>query len=167
MAATNLRLELLLRLIDEGYDRKAWHGPNLRGCVKLVEPAVAAWRPGPGRHTIWEIVVHAAYWKYAVRRRLTGEMRGSFPYKGSNWFERPAPDVHQGDWPGAWDADRRLLDEMHRQLRSAVEGFDPRRLTEPWAGSKYVPYEQVLGIAMHDVYHAGQIQVLKKLAASG
>ena len=99
----------------------------------------------------------------ATRRRLTGEKRGSFPQKGSNWFERPAPGVHPGDWPAAWDADRRLLDEMHRQLRAAVAGFDPARLSERWEGSKYVPYEQILGIAMHDVYHAGQIQVLKKL----
>jgi hypothetical protein len=159
------RLALLLRVLDEGFDRKAWHGPNLRGSVRLVEPAVAAWRPGPGRHTVWELTVHAAYWKYAVRRRITGEKRGSFPYKGSNWIERPAPGVHPDDWPAAWDADRRLLDEMHRQLRSAVEDFDPDRLDEPWEGSKYVPYEQILGIALHDVYHAGQIQVLKKLAA--
>jgi len=156
-------IDVLLRLIDQGYDRKAWHGPNLRGAVKLVEPAVAAWRPGPGRRTIWEIAVHAAYWKYAVRRRITGEKRGSFPFKGSNWFPRPAPGVHPDDWPAAWDADRRLLDEMHRQLRSAVADIDPARLDRPWAGSKYVPSEQILGVALHDVYHAGQIQTLKKL----
>ena len=157
------RLDFLLRLIDEGFDKKAWHGPNLRGSVKLVEPDVAAWRPGPERHTIWEIAVHAAYWKYAVRRRITGEDRGSFPFKGSNWFVRPDPAVHHDDWPAAWDADRRLLDEMHRQLRAAVAAFDPDPLDSRGRGASTCPTTQILGIAMHDVYHAGQIQMLKKL----
>src|SRR5512142_143685 len=84
-------IRLLLRAIDEGFDHAAWHGPNLKGSLRGVTAAQAAWRPAPGRHNIWEIVVHAAYWKYAVRRRLTGDERGSFPEKGSNWFERPGP----------------------------------------------------------------------------
>ena len=155
------RLALLLRLLDEGFDRKAWHGPNLRGALRRVDAATAARRPAPGRHTIWEIAVHCAYWKYAVRRRVTAEPRGRFPYKGSNWFTRPDPQVHPDDWPAAWAADLALLDDQHRLLRAAVAGFDPARLDEPWAGSKYVPYEQILGIAMHDVYHAGQVRMLK------
>jgi hypothetical protein len=55
-------IELLLRIIDEGYNNKAWHGPNLRGAIKRVELKQAAWRPAPQRHNIWEHVVHAAYW---------------------------------------------------------------------------------------------------------
>lgn len=167
MTVTDPRLALLLRLLDEGYDKKAWHGPNLRGAVKLVDAETAAWRPGPGRKNIWELAMHCAYWKYAVRRRITGEERGSFPFTGSNWFERPAPGIHPDDRPTAWDAERTLLTEMHRRLRAAVAGFDPARLDQPWAGSKYVPAEQIRGVAMHDVYHAGQIQTLKKLAAGG
>jgi hypothetical protein len=69
-------IELLLRIIDEGYNKKAWHGPNLRGAIKRVEFAQAAWRPAPERHNVWEHVVHAAYWKYIVRRRLRGEKKG-------------------------------------------------------------------------------------------
>src|SRR6185503_12219164 len=85
----DLRLEQLLAIVDQAYDRPSWHGTNLKGSIRRVTATIAAWRPGPNRHNIWEIVVHAAYWKYAVRRRLTGEARGSFPLKGSNWFRRP------------------------------------------------------------------------------
>jgi hypothetical protein len=161
---TDPRLEYLLRLLDEGFDKKAWHGPNLKGSVKLVEADAAVYRPGPGRKNIWEHVIHAAYWKYATRRRITGEKRGAFPIPGSNWFERPDPAVHLMDWPEAWSADKKLLDEQHRLLRAAVATFDPKKLDKPWAGSRYVPSKQIFGIAMHDVYHAGQIQLLKKLA---
>ena len=143
------RIALLLRLLDEGFDRKAWHGPNLRGTLRGIPAADAARRPAPDRHNVWEIAVHAAYWKYAVRRR----------------FDRPDPAVHPDDWDAAWAADLKLLDEQHRLLRAAVAGFDPVRLDAPWAGSKYVPSEQILGIAMHDVYHAGQVRQLKRSAA--
>jgi hypothetical protein len=159
------RIVLLLRLLDEGFDHKAWHGPNLRGCLRGLSATDAARRPAPGRHNIWEVAVHAAYWKYAVRRRVTGEARGSFPLKGSNWFTRPDPAVHPDDWPRAWAADLKLLDEQHRLLRKAVAAFDPERLDAPWPGSKYVPSQQILGVALHDVYHAGQVRLLKRSAA--
>src|SRR6184192_3255350 len=93
------RLALLLRLLDEGFDRKAWHGPNLRGSLRGLDATAAAWKLTADEHCIWEIAVHAAYWKYAVRRRLVGDARGSFPLKGSNWFPRPDPAVHPDDWP--------------------------------------------------------------------
>ncbi len=96
----------LLELLDKAYDHPSWHGPNLRNSLRGVTARQAAWRPGRGRHNIWEVAVHAAYWKYAVRRRLRGEKRGSFALKGSNWFARPASVTEK-----AWRADLALLEE--------------------------------------------------------
>jgi hypothetical protein len=151
---------LLLELIDRAYDHKAWHGPNLRGSIRRVEAATAAWRPAPGRHNIWEVVVHAAYWKYIVRRRLLGEKRGSFPLKGSNWFPRPVTGT-----PEAWAADLALLEQSHRAMRAAVAGLRDADLEVRPPGSKVSNLELIAGVAAHDVYHAGQIQLLKRLAA--
>ena len=89
-------LALLLRILDEGYEKKAWHGPNLKGSIRGLSAEQAAWRPYPGRHSIAENVVHCAYWKYAVRRRLRGDKRGSFALKGSNWFAIPSPLSESG-----------------------------------------------------------------------
>src|ERR1700745_2362613 len=83
--------QLVLALLDEGYSRKTWHGPNLRQSLKGVTASRAAWRPAPGRRNIWELALHAAYWKYAVRRRIEGGKRGSLVLKGSNFFPRPEP----------------------------------------------------------------------------
>ena len=69
------RIDLLLALLDEAFERKAWHGPNLKGALRGITAREAAWRPAPGSHNIWELVLHAAYWKYAVRRMLTGQKR--------------------------------------------------------------------------------------------
>src|SRR6202790_36284 len=108
-------IDHLLGLLDEAYKRAAWHGPNLRGSIRGLTAREAAWRPNAERNSIWENVVHAAYWKYIVRRRLLGEKKGSFPVKGSNWFVRPVEATAD-----AWQADVALLDQTHRSLRSAV-----------------------------------------------
>lgn len=143
---------LLLRLLDEAFDRRAWHGPNLRGSLRGLSARQAAWRPARGRHNIWEIVVHAAYWKYAVRRRLTRGQRGSFALKGSNWFRRPVELSER-----AWRAEVALLEREHRRLRAvAAAGLPKLRGTARQRAMLW-------GIAFHDVYHAGQIRLLRRL----
>src|SRR5206468_2113691 len=127
----------------------------LRGAIRGLDPAVAARRVAPGRHSIWELVVHAAYWKYAVRRRLVGEKRGSFAMKGSNWFSRPETAS-----ASAWEDDVGLLAAEHRRLLDVARALDPRRLHRPAPGRRVTPAVLLRGIAFHDVYHAGQIQLL-------
>ena len=157
-AVAHPEIEHLLEMLNEAYDRAAWHGPNLRGSVRGVTAREAALSPRPGRHNIWEIVVHAAYWKYAVRRRLTGEKRGSFSLPGSDWFKRPMDRTEK-----AWRADLALLEKEHRHLRDAVSSFQQKNLDRPASGSKTIARRLIAGIALHDVYHAGQIQLIKKL----
>ncbi len=152
-------IALLLRIVDEAYEKKAWHGPNLRGSIRGLDARQASWRPAAGRHNIWEIVVHCAYWKYAVRRRILGEKRGSFPLQGSNWFVRP-----EAMTPEAWRSDIALLADTHRKLRAAIAGLAARDLDRIPPGSKVTNGAILSGIAAHDVYHAGQIQLLKRLA---
>ena len=101
--------------IDEGYDRKAWHGPNLRGALRGLDARQALWRPARGRHNIWEIAVHCAYWKYAVRQRIVGGKRGAFPLKGSNWFQRSG-NLSDADWR----SDLRMLEGEQRALTRCV-----------------------------------------------
>ena len=148
----------LLFLFDSAYDRASWHGPNLRGSIRGVTQLQAAWRPAAGRHNVWELVVHAAYWKYVAWRRLTGAKRGSFPLDGSNWMSRP-----QDVTAKAWKADIRLLEETHRTLRQAVVALRSADLSKKQKGSKVSNLALVTGIAAHDLYHAGQIQLLKRL----
>ncbi len=148
----------LLRMLDESFGRTAWHGTNLRGSVRGLTPEEASWRPAPGRHNIWEIVVHAAYWKYAVRRRIEGGARGSFAHPGSNWFVRPGEEGAIG-----WKRDVALLAEENRRLRETVARLPERRLRELSARKKWTMAEQVMGVAFHDIYHCGQIQLLKRL----
>jgi hypothetical protein len=151
-------IEHLLGLLEEAFIRAAWHGPNLRGSIRGVTAREAALPPKAGRHTIWEIVVHAAYWKYVVRRRLSGEKRGSFSLPGSNWFGRPVDRSEK-----AWRAAVSLLDKEHQLLKETVSSFKTQNLDRPSPGSKTLARRLIAGAAFHDVYHAGQIQLIKKL----
>jgi hypothetical protein len=157
------RIELLLGVLDRAYDRKSWHGTNLRGSVRGMDLEEAAWWPGEGRHNAWEVAVHAAYWKYAVWRRLTGAPRGSFLLAGSDWFERPEPGRAT---TAAWKADLDLLAAVHRDLRAAVAGLEAAALGRPAGGDRTTVFDLVAGAAAHDLYHAGQIQLLKRLYAA-
>lgn len=145
--------KLVLALLEEAYEKKTWHGPNLRQSLKGLTPKQAAWRPGPGRHNIWEVMLHAAYWKYCVRRRIQGGQRGSFALKGSNFFARPEKGKLTA---AAWSADKNLLDREHRALCVAVA-----TVLRTTRGEKEI--RQFYGIAFHDIYHAGQIRLLRKL----
>lgn len=150
------------RLLEEGFRRKSWHGTNLRGSVRRLSAEQAAWRPTPGRKCIAEIVVHAAYWKYTVRRRLTGEKRGSFPLRGNNWFPLPTPFTE-----AAWQDCVKLLEREHTALLKAVELLKPEQLERAAIGGSTTYGALLRGIAFHDIYHTGQIQTLKALQRSG
>ena len=149
-------IDLLLDLLDEAFDHRSWHGTNLRGSIRGLTARDAAWRPRGGRHNVWEVVVHAAYWKYVVWRQLTGAKRGSFACAGSNWFPRPQAVTER-----AWREDVALLVAEHGRLRKAVAGSVARDLGGGSAAARQL--HLIRGVAAHDLYHAGQIQLLKRL----
>jgi DinB family protein len=144
---------IILALLEEAYEKKTWHGPNLRQALKGVRAKQAAWRPAPGRHNIWEETLHAAYWKYAVRRRLEGGKRGSFALKGSNFFARPEGG---NATESAWRTDRAILEDEHHALVQTI-----RKILKSPSAKKHL--RMLYGIAFHDVYHAGQIRMLRRL----
>jgi uncharacterized damage-inducible protein DinB len=144
---------VILQLLEEAFRRKTWHGPNLWQSLKGVTAKQAARRPGSGRHNIWEVALHTAYWKYAVRRRLQGGKQGSFAVKGSNFFQRPQPGELT---EAAWKADKAILRHEHESLCAAVK----QALAKP---VREKALRMLWGVALHDVYHAGQIRLLRRL----
>ena len=150
-------MKLLLEIFDQAFGQPSWHGTPLGGTLRGVTPRQALWRPRRGAHCIWELVLHTAYWKYIVRRRLTGDTTSSFPRGPSNFPALPdRPDAR------AWRRDVALLKEEHRRLRGAIAKFLAARLTKR-DGSQWRFAQHIYGIASHDLYHAGQIQLLKRL----
>jgi uncharacterized damage-inducible protein DinB len=153
-------LALIARTIHPPHDR-AWHGgPTPLGALRGVSAAAARRAPKPKRHSIWQLTLHIAYWKYAVRRRLEGDRGARFPRSPANWPAVPA----RAD-EAAWKADRALLEDEHRRLRAAIARFPQAKLgRRAPGGSKWTYADLIIGVLAHDAYHTGQIQLLKRLA---
>ena len=149
---------MLLEILDQAFDRKSWHGTTLRGSLRGLTASEAVWRPGPERHNIWELALHTAYWKYAVRRRLAGESVGSFERKPSNW-----PAVPQPADGSAWKRDVAFLESEHRKLRDTIAELTPADLARRSPRGVWTYAEEIHGVAAHDLYHTGQIQLIKRL----
>lgn len=156
--APRAEIRLLLDLIDQAFDTRAWHGTTLRGSLRGLTPPRTRWRPGPKRHNIWELVLHTAYWKYIVTRRITGDRSLRFPRSPSNWPASPEPGT-----VAQLRADIRLLTEQHAVLRDAVARFPVARLRRQPPAGKWSYGDLIQGVAAHDLYHAGQVQLLKRL----
>lgn len=140
----------------------AWHGgPTPLTALRGVTAEAARWTPRHGRQNIWRLTLHVAYWKYTIRRHLEGGKLPRFPRSPANFPALPAvPDE------AAWKADRALLAEEHRGLLAGITRLDPASLKRrPPAGRRWTWGEMIIGIAMHDAYHTGQIQLLKRLWA--
>jgi uncharacterized damage-inducible protein DinB len=146
------RIENQLRRAFEGH---AWHGPAVRELLADVTAAKASGRPLPSAHSIWEIVLHMATWERVVRRRLRGEAVADLPT--------------EEDWPSVRDASeaawRRAIEELERanhDLRETIAQANEARLAETVPGKDHSVYVMLHGIIQHDLYHAGQVAVLKK-----
>ncbi len=154
----NARIDVLIQTYDQAYNKTAWHGTNLRGSLRGLKLKELLWRPKPKRHNIWEIALHCAYWKYIVERRMTGGKHGSFPRKPSDWPAHPDnPDER------SWKRDLKLIEKHHLLLRDAILRFPPSKLSSKPPRSKVSFIATIYGASSHDLYHAGQIQLLKRM----
>lgn len=153
-------MDLLLWNLQPPPGRKNWHGgPSPVGALRGVSAAQAAWRPTPRRKSIWELALHIAYWKYTVRRHLEPASQLRFPRSPANFPAQPEPADE-----AAWRRDAALLRAEHERLVQAVRELSEARLASvPPEGRRWTYGELVLGIAAHDAYHTGQIQLLKRL----
>jgi len=160
MRRGDARILLLLQVLDEAFAAKGWQGATLSSAVRGVTLQQALWRPAGdrSRHNIWELALHTAYWKHVVRERVEGRGRTPFPRSPRNF-----PAIPRRSDAAAWKADVALLKREHDLLRRAVAHLSPTRLDAPVSRSPWVVAEQIFGVAAHDLYHTGQIQLLKAL----
>ena len=155
---------LLRRVLTEAYRGPAWHGASLVQTLKGVTLDQARWRPSDGRNTIWELVLHLAYTRHRVLGRLGLRPAARFPRRlGRSWW----PVMPDPASASAWNADRALLAECQARLLQGVERVSRSRLAVRRPGQQATIAFEVLGVALHDTYHTGQIRLLQKLRAGG
>ncbi len=161
MTAQDLRLRDFLDLFGPARGKRLWYGgASLRSSIQKIGAADAAWTAPGHDHSIWQLVLHCAYERCYVACQLEGvSTRGAFPRKGSSWAPVPLPPSE-----AAWEEDKALLWTQHERLLAAAARFDPARLDEQ-ATERFTYADLLWGIIMHDMYHIGEMVVLRRLVA--
>jgi uncharacterized damage-inducible protein DinB len=148
-------IERIVDQLQRAFDGRAWHGAPVMALLAEVDAGQAAARPLKERHTIWELVLHINAWRDKVRRVLGGEEMESLPDE-EDW-----PPIDDTD-EAAWAKTVEKLKRVHDELIEAVSGFSESRMGEIVPGASYSFYNMLHGLVHHDLYHAGQIAILRK-----
>ena len=153
-ATLNIPAGLESRVLKEGYGPGAWHGADLKAALGDVNAALAYWRPAAGRHNIAEIALHHAYCVRAVRGQVTGVAPEPFVRDGDDWFE--LADEKAMTWSDVTAA----VESEQDRLAAAVAAIEAGAAS-PLGDAERFNLE--LGITCHAIYHAGQVQLIKRL----
>ncbi len=142
--------------LSRAFSGKAWHGPPLRRLLRGVTAEQAARRPIANAHTIWELVLHVSAWDRVVSERIQGGKTTQLPP------EENFPVVTDTS-AAAWKKALAGLERQHLALKAAMEAFPDAKLDRQLRGGDYSFYVTMHGAVQHDLYHAGQIAILKKM----
>jgi len=151
-----IEIERILDQLKRAYEGNAWHGPSVREVLDGITAAQAHARPLQNAHSIWELVHHIAVWENVGRRRLEGDRAEIDISSPQDW--PPADDTSEA----AWEQAKAALDRGHESLCAAIARLDDSRLDEPILEGLSTAYVTLHGVIQHDLYHAGQIAMLKK-----
>jgi uncharacterized damage-inducible protein DinB len=154
MTSPDSESALIADQLRRAFEGDAWHGPALLELLDDVDAATAAAKPLPDVHSIWELVLHISVWDAAACRRLAGE---KFQPEGTANFPL-VPKPTEAAWRKAVGQVKRA----HDVLVKMVAGLPESRLRERVPGKRYDFYHMLHGVAQHELYHAGQIAILKK-----
>jgi len=149
----------ILDQLDRTFQGEAWHGPPLRELLKNVSARQANLKPPLGSHCIWEIVLHITAWQDVTRRRLAGETIVDLP-PDLDWQRIPESNE------AAWQQTINRLVDSKEKLRESISEMSDDRLEEVVPGKGYSTYVLLHGVIQHNLYHAGQIAILKKFLPS-
>lgn len=152
---SDLDPSLFARIIEEGYGPGAWHGADLKAALADVTSDSAFRRPAPGRHNVAEIALHHAYCTRSVRAQLSGATPEPFVLEGDDWFPLSSASAL------TWDDVLAVTDAEQRRLATLVADIASGRVTSPLTPTER--FDILLGITCHAIYHAGQVQLVKRM----
>jgi hypothetical protein len=146
------------RVLEEGYGPGAWHGADLKAALADVSPARAFWRPAAGRHNVAELALHHAYCIRAVHGQLSGRPAEPFVLAGEDWF------TLDDETALSWREVQAAVTREQNRLAGLIADIGAGKVASPLADAER--FTLVLGITCHAIYHAGQVQLIKRLGDS-
>jgi uncharacterized damage-inducible protein DinB len=160
MSSPKSESALIADQLRRAFEGEAWHGPALLELLQDVGAVTAAAKPLPDVHSIWELVLHIAAWDKAACLRLAGKKT---QLTGAANF----PLVPARATEAAWRKTVAHAKHSHEVLVKSVAALPDSRLRERVPGKQYDFYHMLHGVTQHELYHAGQIAILKKAPLRG
>ena len=149
-------IELIKDQLQRSFVSDAWHGSAVLELLESVDHETASFRASPEVHSIWELVLHMTTWKLVVADRVEG--RKNVPSDEQDW---PDPGATTG---ARWRVALKELRDAHHRLETVAARVEPAEVDQKPPTSSYTRAQLFHGIVQHDLYHAGQIGILKKMA---
>ena len=149
-------IERIQDQLKRAFEANAWHGPSVSEVLNGITAEQAHARPLRNAHSIWELVRHIAVWEDVGRRRLSGDRAQIEISSTEDW--PPPEDTSEA----AWEKAKEALNRGHQALIGAIARTPESRLDEPIFAGMSTVYVTLHGVIQHDLYHAGQIAMLKK-----
>jgi uncharacterized damage-inducible protein DinB len=153
-------IDRILDQMDRAFSGDAWHGPSLMNALEGLSAEDASKHSIPGGHSIWELVHHLGSWNAIVLKRLRGE---------------DVEVTSERDWPPVWEVSeaawRRAVENLSdthlrlRQFAATIEDEELDRNDVKTSGASTSRYVVLHGVIQHNLYHAGQIVILRKTLA--
>ncbi len=154
MASKNSEPALIADQLRRAFDGDAWHGPSVLELLQDIDARTASAEPLENVHSIWELLLHIEVWDEATLRRLAGEV--CQPEGEANF-----PPLHE-QTDAAWRKAISRAKQTHNTLVKTVAALSDSRLSDQVPGKDYNFYHLLHGVVQHELYHAGQIAILKK-----
>jgi uncharacterized damage-inducible protein DinB len=148
------QVEFITDQLKRSYSGEAWHGPSIEETLRGITAEQALAKPVPGAHSIWELTMHIGVWISASRRRLSGDTVEPTP-------EQDWPPMDGGS-PEAWRRTLDALEQEHNQLQDAIRCLPESSLENQAPGRKHSIAFMLHGVIQHNLYHAGQIGLIKR-----
>ncbi|UCE95880.1 MAG: DinB family protein [Candidatus Bathyarchaeota archaeon] len=154
-------IELIVDMLMQTFDGRAWHGPSFMSVVNGVTKAQASGRPVEKGHTIWEIVSHCSYWMDAVTKALHSQRMPDIK-TDEDW---PKMGKTEQDWIKTQEVARKACNELTHSLKNLDKDIFTQKVHGSYNGEPYsTTYRRMIhGISDHNTYHSGQIAILKKM----
>jgi uncharacterized damage-inducible protein DinB len=144
-------IQHILSLLKSTFNKSPWYGPSVNDVLSDIDAELAELRIN-NTHSIIELVCHMTAWRTFVVKKLEGDV----DYKVDDALNFPTPFN--------WETTLKDLHESQAKLIAAIQNFDSSLLHDavPNSSSGYTFFTLLHGIIHHDIYHTGQIILIKK-----
>jgi uncharacterized damage-inducible protein DinB len=148
-----IEINRIVKLFEDLQHGDCWIGTNFKETLYGVDAATASKIISTNGNSIWQLTNHIIFWRTTVVNRLTGSNNPP-PFKD---FLLP-DELNAANWKQTGHD----FEAAYHSLRTALHNVKDENLDKPSVKPEQTIYQLIMGCLQHDVYHLGQMMLLRK-----